>query len=169
MIYNQSHHNMYWYASPFHSTILIWQNKYFLNTKYNNFILALLHHFCHQTHSIYWLVSICLGTVSDNQYQIFFQCTAWWLSNSNNFFHYYKITICQAKNFKTMKNNLEKHIAPFPWIIIMNEPNCFGEFVISRNTYGLSRQYSGLKNFPHPRVYVHPHEISIHSSLISTK
>ena len=80
-----------------------------------------------------------------------------------------KITICQAKNSNTRENNIEKFIAPLPWLIIMNIPNCFGEFVISINNDELSRKYSGLKNFTHPQVSVHPHEIPGHSSLISTK
>ena len=85
------------------------------------------------------------------------------------FLHSCKITILQTKNYKRRKNNLEIYIAPFPWLIIMNVPNLFGEFGISRNTDEFSRQYSGLKNFLHPQVSAHPHEISSHYNIISTK
>ena len=64
-----------------------------------------------------------------------------------NFYHYCRITIFQAKNSKTKKNNIEKYKSPFPWFIIRNLPNCFVEFVISSNTDELSRRYIGLKIF----------------------
>ena len=84
-----------------------------------------------------------------------------------NFFHYYTIIICQSKNSQTMKNNLEKYIAPFPKLIIINIPNCFFKNIIFRNTDELCRQYGVLKGFFNLRVSVHSHEISIHSSIIS--
>ena len=86
-----------------------------------------------------------------------------------NFVRLCKITIFQAKNSKTRKNNLEKYISPFPWLIITNVPNSFGEFGISRNTDEFSRWYSVLKKFSHPQVSLHHHKISNHSSLISNK
>ena len=85
------------------------------------------------------------------------------------FVHYCTITICQANNSKTMKNNIESYIAPLPWLIVMNIPNWFVKFVIGRNTDEICIWYSGLKNFPHPQVYVHPHEISSHYSLVAIK
>ena len=51
----------------------------------------------------------------------------------------------------------------------MNVPNFFGEFFIIRNIDEFIRRYIDLMNFPHIQVSVYPHEISIHSSLISTK
>ena len=51
----------------------------------------------------------------------------------------------------------------------MNVPNRFGDFFISRNNDEFRRRYSVLKDFPHPQVYVHPHEIYIYYILISTK
>ena len=88
-----------------------------------------------------------------------------------NFSHFWKVTICQAKNSKTRINNIEKYIAPLPWRIIMNVLYCFGEFGIgiSRNNDEFRRWYSGLKSFPHPQVSMHSHKISNHSSIISTK
>ena len=86
-----------------------------------------------------------------------------------NFVYSCKITIFQAKKSKTRKNNLEKYITPFLWLIIMNILYCFGEFGISRNNDEFSRQYSGLKKFLHPKVSVHPHETPSHYSLISAK
>ena len=75
----------------FDSTSLIWKRICFLNTWYNHLILTLPHHFRHQKRSIYWLVTICQGTLSDNQYLIFFsQCTAWSFSNSNKLFTFLK-------------------------------------------------------------------------------
>ena len=79
------------------------------------------------------------------------------------------ITICQAKNYKTRKNNIEKYIAPLPRLIIMNIPNCFVKTIIGRNTDELYKGYSKLKNFVHPQVSVHTHEISSHTSIISAK
>ena len=38
------------------------------------------------------------------------------------------ITICQAKNSYKRKTIIEKYIAHFPQLIIMNVPNCFGVF-----------------------------------------
>ena len=86
-----------------------------------------------------------------------------------HFFHSCTINISQAKNSKTRKNNLDNYIAPFPWLIVINIPNCLVKFVIGRNNDELCRRCSGLDNFTHPQVSVHPHEIYIHSSLISTK
>ena len=86
-----------------------------------------------------------------------------------NLFHSCKITICQTKKSKARKNNIYKYITPFPWLIIINILYYFGEFDSSRNTEEFSRWYGGLKNFTHPQVSVHSHEISSHSSLISAK
>ena len=44
------------------------------------------------------------------------------------------ITICQANKSQTRKNNIEKCIAPFPQLIVVNIPNCFVEFGIGKNT-----------------------------------
>ena len=85
------------------------------------------------------------------------------------FVHSCKINIFQAKNSKTSKDYLEKYIAHFPWLVVMNIPNCFGEFGIISNNDEFSRLYSGLKNLPHIQVSVHPHEISSHYIPISTK
>ena len=82
--------------------------------------MTLLCHFSHLTCSINWLVMICLGIVSYNQYAL--------LGHSQiviNFFHSWMIMFLQANNFKTRKHNLEEYIAPFPWLIIVNIPNCF--------------------------------------------
>ena len=86
-----------------------------------------------------------------------------------NFFRSWMITICQAKNSKTRKYNIEKYIAPFSWFIVMNIPNCFVKNIIGRNTDELCRQYSGLKNFLYTQFPVYPHEISSHCILVSTK
>ena len=86
-----------------------------------------------------------------------------------NFLNSCTITIFQENNSNTRKRNLERYIAPFPWLIVMNIPNLFVKLVIGRNNDELFRQYSGLKNFPHPQVLMHPHEISSHSSTIYTK
>ena len=82
--------------------------------------------------------------------------------------HSWNINICQKKDSQAKKKN-EKYIIPFPWLVIINILYWFGEFGSSRYTEEFSRWSSGLKNFTHPQVYVHPHEISRHSSLISTK
>ena len=111
-------------------------------------MLTLLYHFCHPTRSIYWLLTICMGTVSDNQYQIFFfnaLIGKYWIVMK--IFHSCKITICQAKNYKKRKNNIEKYIVPLPWLIIMNVPNLFGEFVIIRNTDELIRDIVNWRTF----------------------
>ena len=132
--------------------------------------MTLLSHFLHLTCSIYCLVMIYLGIVSDNQYHIFFLNTL--LGNYRiviNFVHFFMITIWQENNFKTRKNNFEKYIPPLSRLIIMNIPNYFVKLVIGRNTDKFCREYSGLKNFPRLQVSVHPHEISSHSSLIYTK
>ena len=86
-----------------------------------------------------------------------------------NFVHNWNITICQAKNSKARKNNLDKYTTSLQWLIIMNVFYCFGEFDISSNTDEFSRLYSGLKNFLNPQVSMNYHEISSHSSLVSTK
>ena len=39
------------------------------------------------------------------------------------------ITIFQDKKSQTRKNNIDNYIAPFPWLIIMRVPNCFGGFL----------------------------------------
>ena len=133
-------------------------------------MMTLLYCFRHQTCSIYCMMIIGMGIVPDNQYQILFsQCTDWLFLNSKNFFHFCMVSFCHAKNSQTRKNNLEKYIAPLPQLIIMNIFNCFVEFVVSRNTNELYRGYGRLKNFLHPQVPVHPHEISSHPSFISTK
>ena len=80
------------------------------------------------------------------------------------FFHSCKNTICQAKNSKTSKNNIEKYITLLPWLIIMNVLYCFGEFGISKNNDEFSRWCIGLNNFSHPQVSMHSHEISRHWS-----
>ena len=97
------------------------------------------------------------------------QCTDWSLSNSNKIFHYCIITIFQAKNSKTRKQNVEKYIAPFPWLIIVDIPNPFVKISIGMNTDEFCRWYIGLKKFLHLQVSVRPHEISSHFSLISAK
>ena len=115
-------------------------------------------------------MTICLGIVSNNKYQRFFLNAL--LGHSRiviKFVHSCTITICQANNSKTSKYNIDKYIAPFPLPIFMNIPNYFVKFVIGRNNDELCRQYSGLKNFLHPQVSVHPHEISSYYSLVSTK
>ena len=132
--------------------------------------MTLLHHFSHQTCSIYWMVTIFMVTVSDNQYHIYFINAM--LGHSWKviiFSHSCTINICQANKSKRRKNNLDKYIEPLPWLIVMNVTNWFVKFVISRNNDELFRRYSGLKNFLHPQVSVHPHEISRHSGLISTE
>ena len=81
---NQSQNNNYWYVSLLHSTTSIWQDIHSLKFQCNHLIMTLLHHFSHQTCSIYCLTIIGLGIVPDNQYQRFFSpCTAWSLFNSN--------------------------------------------------------------------------------------
>ena len=133
-------------------------------------MITLLHHSHRQTCYIYFLVMIRLVIVPYNQYQIFFlNCLLGRYQIVIYFVHTYMITICQAKNSHTRKNNLEKYIAPFPRLIIMNIPNCFVKFVIVRNTDEFCRGCSILKNFSHPQVLVHPHEISSHPSIISSK
>ena len=79
------------------------------------------------------------------------------------------ITIHQAKNYQTRRKNIEKYIAPFPWISIMNILNCFLVFVIGRNNDELCRQYSLLNNLLYPQVSVHTNEISSHTIIISAK
>ena len=44
------------------------------------------------------------------------------------------ITVFQEKNSQTGKNNPEKYIAPFPRLVITNEPNLFGEIFVRSNT-----------------------------------
>ena len=124
--------------------------------------------FGHQTCSIYYLFNLCLGIVSYNKYWgLFSHCTAWSFSNSNKNFHSCMISICQSNSSQTKKNNLENYIAPLPWLIIMDLPNCFGVFFV-----GI------LLNYAYNMVYwrtfylqasVHPHEISSHTSIISAK
>ena len=46
------------------------------------------------------------------------------------FSHSSTIPIFQAKISKTRKQNIEKYISPFPWLIINNLPNCSGEFLL---------------------------------------
>ena len=86
-----------------------------------------------------------------------------------NFVHSCNITIWQANNSKSKKKSLEKYITPIPWLIFMNVLYCFDEFSISRNTDELRRWYDGSENFTHPQVSINSHEISSHSSLVSTK
>ena len=74
-----------------------------------------------------------------------------------NFFHSWKITICQAKTSKTSKKNFDKCIAPFPLILLINLPTWYVGFFISINTDEFIRQYSGLKKFPHTPVSLHTH------------
>ena len=122
-------------------------NIYCLYISYNRLVMTLLHHFCHQKCSIYCLVIICLGIIPDNQYQIFFNVLldhSWIVIN---FVHSYIINICQAKSSQTRKTNLEKYIAPFTRLIIMNIPNCFVKFVIGMNTGEFCIRYGLLKKF----------------------
>ena len=65
------------------------------------------------------------------------------------------ITLCQANTSNTRKQNLDKYIAPSPWLIVINMRNCFVKTFIVRNTDELCRRYSGLDKFPHPQVSVH--------------
>ena len=125
---------------------MIWPKRDFLNNQYNHLIMNLLNLFPHQTCSIYYLFNLCLGIVSYNKYWgLFSQCTAWSFSNSNKNFHSCMISICQSNSSQTKKNNLENYIAPLPWLIIMDLPNCFSVF-FCRNTVELCIQYGGLKN-----------------------
>ena len=111
--------------------------------------MTLLHQFCHSTYSIYWLVTIYLGKYPIiNIRDCFLNALLVHSRIVIIVFHSCNITTCQAKNSKTRRNYIEKYIAPLPWLIIMNVPNWFCEFVIGRNNY-FSRQYSGLKNFTH--------------------
>ena len=86
---------------------------------------------------------------------MFSQWTAWSFSNSNKKIHSCMITLCQANTSNTRKQNLDKYIAPSPWLIVINMRNCFVKTFIVRNTDEPCRRYSGLDKFPHPQVSVH--------------
>ena len=133
-------------------------------------MITLIHHFHHQTCSTLWLLNLCLGTVSDNQHHIFFLNVL--LGHSRiviNFVHSCMINTCQSKKSHTRKNYLENYIAILPRLIITIVPNCFGEFVIFRNTVEFCRQYGVLKNVLWPQVSVNPHDIFSHYRIISAK
>ena len=126
MTSNQSQHNQYWYVSLFNSTTLIWQDIHCLKFQCHHLMMTLLHDFCHQTCSIYWMVMICLGIVPDNQYQRFFSIHSLVILD---FSHSCMVTIFQGKNSKTKNNNVNKYIEPSTLLIIMNISNCFSNLV----------------------------------------
>ena len=133
-------------------------------------MMTLLNQFFHPTCYIHWLLNLCPWIVSDNKYQIFIiNALLGHYRIVIIFFHSCMIAIFQENNSYTRKKYLEKYIAPFPRLNIMNVFNWFGEYFIFRNTVELCIQYGGLKNFSHMRVYLHTHEIYSHSSTIYAK
>ena len=50
------------------------KNNNIQNTRYNHLTLTLLHQICRYTCSIYWLVTICQGKLSDSQDMNIFPC-----------------------------------------------------------------------------------------------
>ena len=70
---------------------------------------------------------------------------------------------------KKEKNNIEKYIALIPIFIILDASYIFGEFLNNGNSAEGFIQDVILKNFLHPQVSVHSHEISGHPCIVTTK